>query len=88
MFNLKHNMRDKEGENNILLNSNISKVEFSAQFLNWASEFHKNKEDYLNFVIAIQRLLLRDIYENNYSKKDVEKLENNLLTLHNVILNA
>lgn len=81
-------MRHTKGEDQDLLISNISKVEFSTKFKNWASNLHENKADYLHFLVIVERLLMKDIAENEYSEEYLKKLDNSLLTLENLIMNA
>jgi len=60
----------------------------SPEFMNWARHLQIDKLDYLNLLITVQQLLLKDIREQEYKDEDLQKLEENLLVLRNVILNA
>ncbi|WP_052600230.1 hypothetical protein [Aureispira sp. CCB-QB1] len=81
-------MKHKKEECKDSLVSSISVGNPSPYFKNWICDLHENKVEYLDFLITIQQLLLKDVAEKSYTKEYIKKLEDNLLTIKNVILHA
>lgn len=81
-------MKEKPKPNQLPNNIDPTSIDFSPSFLLYIAELRENKIEYLNFLITIQRLLIKEASKNNWTKEYLETLNNNLLVLQQLIFNA
>lgn len=87
-LNIKNTMKNNPKTNCLPDSVDVTKTDFSPCFWVYMADLKEHKIEYLSFLVTIQRLLLKEASQNDWTKEQIETIDNNLLVLQQLILNA